>query len=71
MNANNQNHRAILKSLAHEAMFERGLLPDFSAEALAELGRLEALDATIPNASRGVVDALGHQHVDDVHRERS
>ena len=38
MNANNQNHRAILKSIAHRAMLERGLLPDFSAEALAELG---------------------------------
>ena len=37
MNANNQNHRAILKSIAHRAMLERGLLPDFSSKALAEL----------------------------------
>jgi ribonuclease R len=42
MYANNQNHRAILKSIAHQAMLERGLLPDFSPEALAELGRLQA-----------------------------
>ncbi len=42
MHANNQNHRAILKSIAHRAMLERGLLPDFSAEALAELERLQA-----------------------------
>ena len=41
MNANDQNHRAILKSIAHRAMLERGLLPDFSSEALAELGRLQ------------------------------
>jgi VacB/RNase II family 3'-5' exoribonuclease len=37
MNANNKNHRAILKSIAHRAMLERGLLPDFSSKALAEL----------------------------------
>ncbi len=37
-----QNHRALLKSIAHRVMLERGLLPDFSAEALAELGRLQA-----------------------------
>jgi exoribonuclease-2 len=41
MNANDQNHRAILKSIAHRVMLERGLLPDFSSEALAELGRLQ------------------------------
>ena len=41
MNANDQNHRAILKSIAHRVMLERGLLPDFSTEALAELGRLQ------------------------------
>jgi len=41
MNAKDQNHRAILKSIAHRAMLERGLLPDFSNEALAELGRLQ------------------------------
>jgi exoribonuclease-2 len=41
MNVNNQNHRAILNSIAHRAMLERGLLPDFSTEALAELGRLQ------------------------------
>ena len=41
MNKNDQNHRAILQSIAHRAMLERGLLPDFSAEALAELGRLQ------------------------------
>ncbi len=41
MKTNNQNHRAILRSIAHRAMLERGLLPDFSSEALAELGRLQ------------------------------
>jgi VacB/RNase II family 3'-5' exoribonuclease len=41
MTANDQNHRSILKDIAHRAMLERGLLPDFSNEVLAELGRLQ------------------------------
>ncbi len=41
MHANDQNHRAILQSIAHRVMLEGGFLPDFSAAALAELGRLQ------------------------------
>ena len=41
MNTNEKHHRAILQDIAHRAMLERGLLPDFSTEALAELGRLQ------------------------------
>ena len=40
MNSSNQNHRVILERIAHRAMLERGLLPEFSAAALAELGRV-------------------------------
>jgi VacB/RNase II family 3'-5' exoribonuclease len=39
---NNQQHRAILQRIAHRAMIERGLLPEFSAAARAELDRLQA-----------------------------
>ena len=46
MDANDKQHRAILQSIAHQAMLDRGLLPDFSAEALAELGRLQVPAAT-------------------------
>lgn len=42
MTAHDQKHRAILQSIAHRAMRERGLLPDFSAAALAELGQVLA-----------------------------
>ena len=42
MDTNNQPHRMILQNIAQRAMIERGLLPDFSAEALAELGRIQA-----------------------------
>jgi exoribonuclease-2 len=41
MNTNNKHHRSILKSIARQAMLERGLLPDFSPEALAELARIQ------------------------------
>jgi exoribonuclease-2 len=37
MNTKVQSHRAILRSIAHRAMLERGLLPDFSNAAIAEL----------------------------------
>src|SRR5512136_2067532 len=42
MNANAKQHRAILQSIAQRAMLERGLLPDFSAEVIAELGKIQA-----------------------------
>ena len=46
MNAHDKQHRSILQSIAHQAMLDRGLLPDFSAEAIAELGRLQLPTAT-------------------------
>jgi exoribonuclease-2 len=52
MNTNDQPHRAILKNIAHRAMLERGLLPDFSSEALAELGRLQGSAVTDGKAIR-------------------
>lgn len=41
MNPADQSHRAILKNIAHRAMLERGLLPDFSTQVLAELAHLQ------------------------------
>ena len=43
-----KNHRADLKNIARRAMIERGLLPDFSAAAMAELARIQtaATDGT-------------------------
>src|SRR5271157_4231543 len=40
MNTNEKHHRAILQNIAHRAMLERGLLPDFSAEELAQLEKI-------------------------------
>lgn len=38
----NRSHRSILRELAHRAMTERGLLPDFSPEVIHELEKLHA-----------------------------
>ncbi|MCB0104016.1 MAG: RNB domain-containing ribonuclease [Anaerolineales bacterium] len=42
MDTNKKHHRAILQSIAHRVMLERGLLPDFSSEVLSELKRLQS-----------------------------
>lgn len=52
MKTNDQNHRAILQSIAHRAMLERGLLPDFSSAALAELERLQRSAVSDSNTIR-------------------
>jgi exoribonuclease-2 len=39
-NADQHQHRAILRDIARKVMLARGLQPDFSAEVLAELNRL-------------------------------
>lgn len=42
MNKNENQQREILEDIANRAMLERGLLPDFSNEAIAELGKIQA-----------------------------
>ena len=41
MTSGAQNARALLQGIAHRVMLSRGLAPDFSAEALAELARID------------------------------
>jgi ribonuclease R len=53
MNINETHHRAILQSIAHRVMLERGLLPDFSTESLAELGRLRVPAITDAGSAKG------------------
>jgi hypothetical protein len=40
MDTNERQDRAILQEIARKAMLERGLLPDFSAAAASELGKI-------------------------------
>lgn len=56
MNTNNQHHRKILSNIAHRAMLERGLLPDFSSDALAELNRIQT-----PVIGKSAFDGAHHQ----------
>jgi VacB/RNase II family 3'-5' exoribonuclease len=42
LNADGQHQRAILQSIAHKAMIELGLLPDFSGAVLAELEKIQS-----------------------------
>ena len=58
MNANDQSHRAILAGIAHQVMLDRGLLPDFSAEALTELGQILAPALTGDGSVRDMRDLL-------------
>jgi VacB/RNase II family 3'-5' exoribonuclease len=46
MNATDKQHRAILQAIARRAMLEKGLLPDFSVEALDELARVQQAPTT-------------------------
>ncbi len=41
MNSEDKQHRLILQDIAQRAMLERGLLPDFSVQALAELDKIQ------------------------------
>jgi len=46
MNKIKNQHREILEGIADRAMLERGLLPDFSNEAIAELGKIQGQATT-------------------------
>ena len=56
--AKGKQHRAILQSIARRAMLEQGLLPDFSAEALAQLGRIQPPAVAHGEAMRDLTDLL-------------
>lgn len=56
MNTTGEQHRTILQRIARRVVLERGLLPDFSAEALTELGAMQ----TPATASGGQVRDLRH-----------
>ena len=47
--SNDSQAHAVLQDIAKRAMLKRGLLPDFSAKAMAELGKIQA-----PSAIDGV-----------------
>jgi exoribonuclease-2 len=52
ISASDRSHTAILRNIARQAMIDRGLLPDFSPEALAELDRIQPSAAAKGEAVR-------------------
>jgi VacB/RNase II family 3'-5' exoribonuclease len=58
VNGYEKQHRAILQRIARRAMLERGLLPDFSNEALAELSRIQTPAASDGNQVLDLRDLL-------------
>ena len=58
MNADSQPQRALLQNIAHRAMIEKGLLPDFTGEALAELDRLRVSKTTDDESRRDLRNLL-------------
>ncbi|MHB8277279.1 MAG: RNB domain-containing ribonuclease, partial [Candidatus Humimicrobiaceae bacterium] len=45
-NTDDRQHRSILKRIAHRAMIERGLIPDFPVQVLAQLNGIQGPAAT-------------------------
>lgn len=58
MTGNEKQHRVILQNIAYRVMLERGLLPDFSAEALTELAAFAAPAVTDDGSFRDLRDLL-------------
>lgn len=63
MNIYNQNHREILQRIAHRAMLERGLWPDFSNAALAEVERLRVSPSTTGKSDVGSLAIRDLRHL--------
>ena len=62
MNSYNQHHRMILQNIAHRAMLERGLLPEFSTEALTELQSITAHHMKDDRSSDGRLEIRDMRH---------
>lgn len=58
MDTHEKQHRELLQSIAHKAMLERGLLPDFSKEELAELSRIQSPAVTLGKPACDLRDLL-------------
>ncbi|MCX6145076.1 MAG: RNB domain-containing ribonuclease [Ignavibacteriales bacterium] len=51
-NTEDRQHRAILQRIARRAMMERGLLPDFSAQAMSELNGIHGAATNVEASTR-------------------
>jgi exoribonuclease R len=51
-------HRSILQGIAHRVMLERGLVPDFPPQALAELGEIRGPATRVDESTRDLRSLL-------------
>src|SRR5208283_2065460 len=58
MNTNDKKHRSLLQKIARRAMLERGLLPDFSPQAIAELDGIHELTTKAETSIRDLRNLL-------------
>ena len=57
-NTNEQQHRSTLQRIAHRVMVERGLVPDFPPQALAELDRVQGPATRTEESTRDLSNLL-------------
>ena len=57
-NTDGRQHRLILQAIAHRAMLERGLVPDFPAQALAELDAIHGPATQTEESTRDLRNLL-------------
>ncbi|MHB8909813.1 MAG: RNB domain-containing ribonuclease [Syntrophales bacterium] len=57
-NTDNRQHRSILKKIAHRVMMERGFIPDFSPQAIAELHGIHGPATRADESTRDLRDLL-------------
>ena len=51
-NIDDKQHRSILRRIARRVMMERGLLPDFSSQAMTELNEISGAGEKIGGSTR-------------------
>lgn len=57
-NKHSKKHRSILQNIARRVMLERGLLPDFSGEAITELDRIHDAATNSEESTRDLRDII-------------
>lgn len=58
IDTNDSQHRSRLQRIARKAMLERGLLPDFSAQAIAQLNKIEGTVLQTEQSTRDLKNLL-------------
>ena len=63
-NIDDKQHHSILQRIARRTMIERGLLPDFSIQAIAELNGIQGAVTNVEESTRDLRN-LGWCYIDN------